>query len=204
MRVLIADDHDLVLDMMSMLLEKEANVDVSTAGDLSGALETLAQDEKFDLVILDFNMPGMSGLNGLKKAMQAGGDTPVALMSGVATRSVAQEALDAGAAGFLPKTLSARSLMNAARFMASGEKYAPVEFLTLDEDADGGIGTQKLSPREHQVLAGVCRGLSNKEIAHELEIQEVTIKLHVKTLCGKLGARNRTQAAMIARDTGLV
>ncbi|MEL7173076.1 MAG: LuxR C-terminal-related transcriptional regulator, partial [Pseudomonadota bacterium] len=60
-----------------------------------------------------------------------------------------------------------------------------------------------MSERERQVLSGLCRGLSNKEIARELDLQEVTIKLHVKTLCRKLDARNRTQAAMIAKDAGL-
>ncbi|MEP3296845.1 MAG: response regulator transcription factor [Lentilitoribacter sp.] len=203
MRVLIADDHALVLDMMSMLLSSEAEIEVSTAQNLEGVVEKVQSGERFDLILLDFNMPGMSGLSGMRKTIELAAGTPVALMSGVATRAVAQEALDEGAAGFIPKTLSARSLINATRFMASGEKFAPVEFLTSDDEGAGASADQKLSQREMQVLGGLCRGLSNKEIGLELSIQEVTIKLHVKTLCGKLGARNRTQAAMIARDTGL-
>ncbi|MCT8159744.1 response regulator transcription factor [Pseudoruegeria sp. SHC-113] len=205
MKVLVADDHDLVLDMMRMLLTSEPDVEVETAGDLDGAIAVMEADAGFDLVLLDFNMPGMDGLDGLARALAAGGGSPVALMSGVASRAVAQAALDAGAAGFLPKTMTAKSLMNAARFMASGEKYAPVDFMT-SEPVDGeGLPTvaQELTPREMEVLGGVCRGLSNKEIALELDLQEVTIKLHMKTLCRKLDARNRTHAAMIARTAGL-
>jgi DNA-binding NarL/FixJ family response regulator len=117
---------------------------------------------------------------------------------------VAEEALAAGAAGFLPKTLPATSLVNAIRFMASGERYVPIGFMTAPEPAAAHPLAAKLSERERQVLAGLVRGLSNKEIARELELQEPTIKLHVKTLCRKLEARNRTQAAMIARDAGFV
>ncbi|WP_176244063.1 response regulator transcription factor [Pseudoruegeria aquimaris] len=205
MKILVADDHDLVLDMMRMLLTSEPGVEVATAGDLDGALTVLDAEGEFDLVLLDFNMPGMDGLDGLARALAAGRGTPVALMSGVASRAVAQAALDAGAAGFLPKTMTAKSLMNAARFMASGEKYAPVDFMTAEP---GGVEdlpemARSLTEREMEVLGGGCRGLSNKEIALELELQEVTVKLHMKTLCRKLDARNRTHAAMIARTAGL-
>ncbi len=126
---------------------------------------------------------------------------PVAILSGTATRDVAEKALQAGAGGFIPKTLGARSLLSAARFMAAGEVYAPVEFLTAEGATAPGI---VLSGREAQVLAGICAGLSNKEIARDHALQEVTVKLYVKTLSRKLGARNRTHAAMLARDLGLI
>ena len=125
-------------------------------------------------------------------------------MSGTADRSVAQEALDAGAAGFLPKTMAAKSLVNAVRFMGLGEKYAPLDFMTAAEEAAPARPlAETLSERERQVLEGLCHGHSNKEIARDLGLQEVTVKLHVKTLCRKLEARNRTHAAMIAKDAGL-
>ncbi|WP_144023237.1 LuxR C-terminal-related transcriptional regulator, partial [Brevirhabdus pacifica] len=148
--------------------------------------------------LLDYCMPGMNGMNGLREAIEVNVGQPVALMSGTANRSVAQEALDAGAVGFLPKTIGARSLAHAIRFMAAGEVFVPVGFMTAEEEGETTRGD--LSAREHQVLGGLCRGLSNKEIGRETELREVTVKLYVKTLCRKLGARNRTHAAMLARD----
>jgi DNA-binding NarL/FixJ family response regulator len=127
----------------------------------------------------------------------------VALISGTANKSIAEEALAMGAAGFVPKTMAAGSLVNAIRFMATGEQYAPVKWMTEATEEDAHPLAEKLSERELQVLGGLCRGESNKEIARDLDLQEVTIKLHVKTLCRKLAAKNRTQAAMIAKEAGL-
>ncbi len=204
MRILIADDHDLLRETLSMFLASEGSIDTALASTLDAALDLIDSEEKFDLIMLDYNMPGMAGLNGLKRAMEASGGTPVALMSGIASRSVAEEALAFGAAGFVPKTLAAKTLVNAVRFMAMGEKYAPIDFMTADDPtvAPNPLA-QKLSRRELQVLEGLSKGKSNKEIARDLDLQEPTIKLHVKTLYRKIGAANRTQAALIAKEEGL-
>ena len=204
MRILIADDHDLLRETLSMFLASEGSIDTALASTLDAALDLIQSDEKFDLIMLDYNMPGMAGLNGLKRAMEASGGSPVALMSGIASRSVAEEALSFGAAGFVPKTLAAKTLVNAVRFMAMGEKYAPIDFMTADDPtvAPNPLA-QKLSRRELQVLEGLSKGKSNKEIARDLDLQEPTIKLHVKTLYRKIGAANRTQAALIAKEEGL-
>jgi len=204
MRILIADDHDLLRETLSMFLASEGSIDTALASTLDVALDLIQSEEKFDLIMLDYNMPGMAGLNGLKRAMEASGGSPVALMSGIASRSVAEEALSFGAAGFVPKTLAAKTLVNAVRFMAMGEKYAPIDFMTADDPtvAPNPLA-QKLSRRELQVLEGLSKGKSNKEIARDLDLQEPTIKLHVKTLYRKIGAANRTQAALIAKEEGL-
>ena len=204
MRILIADDHDLLRETLSMFLASEGSIDTALASTLDAALDLIQSEEKFDLIMLDYNMPGMAGLNGLKRAMEASDDSPVALMSGIASRSVAEEALSFGAAGFVPKTLAAKTLVNAVRFMAMGEKYAPIDFMTADAPtvAPNPLA-QKLSRRELQVLEGLSKGKSNKEIARDLDLQEPTIKLHVKTLYRKIGAANRTQAALIAKEEGL-
>ena len=203
MKILIADDHDLVREALGSLIEKEPDLEVDHAEDYGGAAARISSEGPFDLVLLDWTMPGMKGLDGLADAIKLNDGRPVALMSGTATRNVAEEALAAGAAGFLPKTMASRSLVSAIRFMAMGEQFAPVQFMTAVEETPQSGVAAKLTERERQVIDGLCRGLSNKEIARELELQEVTVKLHVKTACRKLGARNRTQAAMIARDEGL-
>ena len=100
--------------------------------------------------------------------------------------------------------MAARSLINAVRFMAAGETFVPVAFMTQEEPGvESNPLAKGLSGRELEVLGGLCRGLANKEIARELDLQEVTIKLHVKTLCRKLDAKNRTHAAMIAKEAGI-
>ena len=204
MKILIADDHDLLRDTLVMFLQGEGNIETVTASDFDAAMACIDTKGPFDLIMLDYNMPGMSGLNGLKKALEYNGGQRVALMSGIATKNVAEEALAIGAAGFVPKTLSAKSLVNAVRFMAMGEQYAPIDFMTQEEeDSAPNPLAEKLSRRELQVLEGLSRGKSNKEIARDLDLQEPTIKLHVKTLYRKIGAGNRTQAALIAKEEGL-
>ena len=203
MRVLVADDHDLVRDTVAAFLQKDDEVQTETANTLDEALEIVERLGRFDLILLDYNMPGMNGLEGLERARAANGEDTVAILSGTAPRKVAQEALEAGAIGFLPKTMGAKSLSNAVRFMASGETYVPMSMTQEEDSAEQNPIAKDLSEREIQVLGGLCRGLANKEIAREIDLQEVTIKLHVKTLCRKLNAKNRTHAAMIAKEAGL-
>lgn len=203
MRVLIADDHDLLRDTLVLFLEAQGDIETRTAADLPGACKLIADEERFDLVLLDLNMPGMNGLEGLKHALALDGGQRVALLSGEATRDIAEQALEAGAAGFVPKTLPAKSMINAVKFMAMGEQYAPIDFMTAVDETPKHPLTEKLSPRELQVLKGLTEGKSNKEIARDLDITEPTVKLHMKTLYRKVGAANRTQAALIAREAGL-
>ncbi|MBV0911137.1 response regulator [Anianabacter salinae] len=201
MRILIADDHELLRDTLLLYLRGAGYV-VVDVGSLDDAILRL-EDEHFDIVLLDFNMPGMAGLDGLGRALALGKDARIALISGVARRETAEQALAMGAAGFLPKTLSAKSFVNAVQFMALGEQFAPIDFMTAPDDIIDHPFADKLSRREMQVLKGLTEGKSNKEIARDLDIQEPTVKLHVKTLYKKVGAANRTQAAMIARDAGV-
>lgn len=203
MRILIADDHQLLRDTLDLWFQKE-RFDVECANDLAEAHKIIGSSDPFDLILLDYGMPGMNGLAGLDATLNASRGARVALMSGIAPKGVAEEAIEKGAAGFLPKTLPAKTLVNAVKFMAMGEIYAPVDFMTNAEDEKSSHPmAEKLTPRELQVLEKLCLGKSNKEVARELEIQEPTVKLHMKTLFRKIGASNRTQAAMIARDAGL-
>jgi two-component system nitrate/nitrite response regulator NarL len=202
MHVLLADDHELVRDAIRAFLETESDIKVSVAKDLDSAETMMNREGPYDLVLLDYTMPGMNGLDGLARAKELNFGKPVAILSGTATRAIAETALAAGAAGFLPKTIAAKSLIHAVRFMAAGEKYVPVKFMTERDEEKPNPLASKLTPRELEVLNGLVDGRSNKEIAKSLDLQEVTIKLHVKTLCRKLAARNRTHAAMIAKDMG--
>jgi DNA-binding NarL/FixJ family response regulator len=99
--------------------------------------------------------------------------------------------------------MAPKTLIAALRFMAAGEVYAPMTMLTERESPVATLSGAQLTERETDVLRLLCRGLANKEIARELDLQEVTVKLHVKTLYRKIDARNRTHAAMIAKEAGL-
>jgi len=200
LKVLVADDHDLVRETIAAFLLAEGITSVATAATLPEALAAMAADQ-FDLALLDLEMPSMNGLAGLVQALSEKGDTHIALMSGSISRELAEAALGVGAVGFVPKKMPSRTMVAAVRLMARGETFAPIGL--LQSDVAPGAPLALLTRREVSVLRGVCEGKSNKEIARDLDLQEVTVKLHVKTLSRKLNARNRTHAAMIARNGGL-
>ncbi|MGR3614716.1 MAG: response regulator transcription factor [Paracoccaceae bacterium] len=201
--ILIADDHDLVRDTIAAYLETVEDFKVMTAPTLQAVLEQMAGIDSIDLLILDYHMPGMNGLEGLNRALKSYPATKVALMSGVANRDVANRGMEQGAHGFIPKSLSPSSLINAIRFVLSGERYLPFDFGASQAAPAPADSKTNLSEREMQTLEQLCIGLSNKEIARNLGIQEVTVKLHVKNLLAKLGVSNRTQAALLAKERHL-
>lgn len=203
MRILLADDHDLVRDTIAAYLVASGEMEVTQCKSFDEVRDHLNSAGPYDVVLLDYHMPGMDGLKTMAEAQELNQSKPVALISGVADKSIAEQAMEQGGAGFLPKSMPAASLVNAIKFMAMGEKYAPIDFMTNEAATNDNPLAQRLSPRELEVLDGLCRGLANKEIARELDLQEVTIKLHVKTLCTKLEARNRTHAAVLAKEAGL-
>lgn len=199
-RILVADDHDLVRETLAAYLEAEGVAELRTCSDVAESLAAIEGTGPFDLVLLDYNMPGMQGLQGMSRILAANSGRPVALISGSISTELAEQALEAGAAGFVPKTLGSKSLVAAVRCMMGGDIFAPLSLIAKPAQDDEGL----LTPREMDVLRGICAGKSNKEIAREIDLQEVTVKLHAKTMSRKLGARNRTHAAMIARDRKLI
>ena len=201
--VLIADDHGMILDILSLYLSAQTDISVKTAPDVEAAAELLKSDGSFDVVLLDYNMPGMHGLKGLDRIMRSNASKPVAILTGNPTRRMMDEALEAGAAGILPKTMPAKSLANAIRFIHAGETYMPLSLMRDEMNSPSSNGGP-LSSREMTVLAFLGEGKQNKEIANELALSEATIKMHVKSICKKLDANNRTHAVINARDMGLL
>jgi DNA-binding NarL/FixJ family response regulator len=222
MKLLLADDHTLFRDALLLYIERAApDNEVTIACDLNEAMDIMAEETGFDLVLLDLRMPGMNGLEGMARMQQQYPGTRIAIISGTADRGQVQAALDMGAAAYFPKTLSGKEMIAAIRKVIAGEKFVPTEgsgdlmpsnYCGAPEPASAAIpagavrpdgAPVRFTPRERDVLVHLVHGASNKEIARALDLQVVTVKLHVRGICRKLDAKNRTQAALISRQMGL-
>jgi two-component system nitrate/nitrite response regulator NarL len=151
-------------------------------------------------------MPGMNGLAGLK-SVQALTAVPIVILSGETNPDTIRNALQAGAAGFLPKTMRGTAMLNALRLILAGERYIPDIMVAgqpapAEESTGGGPSPRALTPREREVMGLLVRGLSNKEIGHRLGIEVVTVALHLRSIYRKLGVTSRTQAVRMAMEQG--
>lgn len=221
MKLLIADDHTLFRDALVQYIERfDPEAEVVLAQDYYNVKDRLDQGAHFDLVVLDVRMPGMRGVETVKSFKDTYADQKVALMSGVAERDEIQSFLDAGADGFFPKTMTGKDLLSAIQSLYSGQTYIPLEkgsdkimpsyysdLPKANSEADQkeieALRKLRFSTREKEVLSYLVEGVSNKEIARALDIQVVTVKLHMRGICKKLNAQNRTQAALKARALGI-
>ena len=152
----------------------------------------------------------MNGLAGLEAMRQRYPNIPVVVLSGEVNRDVVFGALGAGAAGFIPKVMGGKAMLNALQLILSGERYVPDLVLASGQpwEEDGGARStsdnplSKLSRRERDVLSLLTKGQSNKEIAKELQIEAVTVALHLSSIYRKLAVANRTQAVKVAMQHG--
>lgn len=217
MKLLIADDHTLFRDTLVQYIERASpGSRVVLAKDFDEVRKILAVESDFDLILLDFRMPGMRGFDGLKYIRENFPQKPVAIMSGVAEQANVKQALELGAKGYFPKTLSGKALIEAIQSIVKGEmfvpydadnkSYMPAYYDDPPEPAAGQADFDKLglTPRETQIMGFLTSGATNKDIAQALGLQVVTVKLHVRSICRKLGVKNRTQAALKLRDFGPV
>jgi two-component system nitrate/nitrite response regulator NarL len=218
MQILVADDHKLVRDGLKPFLhELDPTAEILDAATLDEALAALAGADRLGLVLLDLMMPGMDGLKGIEVVKSKCPDIPVVVVSGFSSRDHVVAAVQAGAAGFIPKTVSGTAMVNALRLVLSGEKYLPSSTF-FDAVGGGSMASSasltkpagvpppfdKLSKREAEILLLLVEGRTNKEIAIALDLQEITIKVHLRNVYRKIGAANRAQAVRIAMSSGWV
>ena len=205
MRVLVADDHPLYREAVArqiMRLLPEATVE--EAASMEAAMAA-AQSAPPSLFVFDYYMPGMSA-QAIARLSESFVDVPILVLSGGASPQEVQAVLQAGARGFLPKTATPEQFNHTIHMLLAGGTSVPAEMLLpASGPAEGSAAwLSALTPRESDVLRAVARGLSNKEIARELDLAEVTIKLHLSAIFRKMGVRSRTEAAMQASKAGFL
>jgi two-component system nitrate/nitrite response regulator NarP len=201
--VLVADDHHLIRDALVGSLRADGKFSVTAAGSYETVKAEILRLSKIDVILLDIVMPGMEGLKSVEEfiALNAGG--AVVVLSGNAAPSFTSQALDLGARGFIPKTLPLRSLSAAVELISLGQIFVPFDATSTDED---GVNDKiaKLTARELAIINYVSDGLTNKEIAWKIGIVEVTVKMHMRSICIKLEAKNRAHAVILASKLGLL
>ena len=211
-RILLADDQELVRTGFRMILKAEKGIEViGEAGDGAEAVERAVQLRP-DVVLMDIRMPVLDGLEATRRLASAAPDTRVLILTTFDLNEYVYEALRAGASGFLVKDAPAAQLVTAIRVVADGDALlAPsVTRRLITEFARRPAPTAKpeemkdLTPRELEVLRLVARGLSNTEIAKELFVSDATVKTHVARILMKLSLRDRVQAVVAAYESGLV
>jgi DNA-binding NarL/FixJ family response regulator len=212
LRVIVADDQELLRTGYRMILDAQADVEVvAEAGDGAAAVAA-AERYRPDVVLMDVRMPGLDGIEATRRIVSAQPQVRVLILTTFDLDEYVMAGLRAGASGFLLKDVRKDDLLSAIRSVAAGDAViAPSATRRLVEVLVNGTppvtsdpDLESLTPREREVLLLLAHGLSNAEIAERLVLSETTVKTHVARVLGKLGLRDRVQAVVRAYEAGLV
>jgi DNA-binding NarL/FixJ family response regulator len=213
-RVVVADDQQIVRAGFAALLDTREDIEVvGTAADGEEAVR-VCREQRPDVVLMDIRMPATDGIEATRQLSEDGAEAPrVIVLTTFDLDEYVYDALGAGASGFLLKDVTAETLFDAVRVVAKGEALLDPavtrrlvgEFArlrpTLPPRPDA---LEELTPRELEVLRLVAEGMSNGEIAERLVVSDETVKTHVSRVLQKLHLRDRTQAVVVAYESGLV
>jgi DNA-binding NarL/FixJ family response regulator len=200
--VIIADDHPLFRTALREALRPVLPAARVVEADSFPALQQAFGDGPPDLVLLDLNMPGVRGFSSLLFLRSEYPKVPVVVVSGYEEPALIQRVLSFGAVGFIPKTASLETMGEAIRAALEGRIWTPPDLPRAREegvDAELAAKVASLSPQQLRVLLMLADGRLNKQIAHELDITEATVKAHMTVILRKLGLVRRTQAAVLAQ-----
>lgn len=212
MKLLIVDDHPVLREGLAALLAHAApDTIVLQAGSAREALGLVEAHADIDVVVLDLVMPGMGGLSALAEFGKVRPDLPVIVLSSSEDPQDVRKALAQGALGYVPKSASQLALLSAIRLVLNGDLYVPPLILgdmvnirqVRLQRRDGSAGSA-LTERQLEVLRRLSEGQPNKIIALDLDLSEKTVKAHITAIFKALNVVNRTQAASVGRDTGLI
>ena len=209
MKVLIADDHPIVRSSMKHVLTGlDEDVEVVETDSFADAANAIAENSGLDLVLLDLLMPDMSPVEGLRKVVGGADEVPVVVVSAIENRRDALQAIDAGAMGFIPKTVSHEEFLRMLRLVLDGGLCLPRSLSDTASAAPSHITTPLhlvnddrvagLTKRQRQVLEHLSEGKSNIEIARDLGVSDKTVRFYISAILKSLKVKNRTQAALVA------
>jgi DNA-binding NarL/FixJ family response regulator len=203
-RLLIVDDHPVVRDGLVAVLGDTQEFQVAgTAGSAEDALSSVNAVHP-DVVLLDLELPGMSGIEAIPRLIAAAAHPRVIVLTAYDTEERVLGALKAGASGYLLKGATAAEIAQAIRAVAGGGSYLTPRVAARVVAQVNAPRRRGLSEREREVLRWVAQGQSNKQIARHLSITERTVKFHMTSIFNKLGAENRAQAIAIAAERGIL
>jgi DNA-binding NarL/FixJ family response regulator len=211
MNILLADDHPLFTDAIERQLSAAyPDTVVHSVENFTAALALLGRLKNIDLAVLDWDMPGMRGPSSIENLLTSYPGLKIVILSGRIDDGTVHEVLALGVKGFIPKSSPGSAIVSALSVILNGGTYIPVETALARRHkavpaapaADG--SAKALTDREIEILKLLAGGHSNKEIARQLSVQEITIKMHASRIFSKLHVRNRVQAVSHALKAGLL
>ena len=203
MKILIADDHVLVLEGIALFLrDYRPDAQILRAHNFQETIVAIQAHRDLELMLLDLVMPGMQGALSIAQIRRTAPATPLVVLSGFIDPYKVRAAMQAGAQGFMPKTLSRREMQDALDHVLAGETFFPADVVfelagQCPEQAvlaDRPLG-EALTPRQQEILNLIAEGMTNKEISRKLTLSAATVRTHLSEIFRKLGVKNRTEAA---------
>ncbi len=202
-QLLIVDDHPVVRAGLSSMLQ--AHPSLSVVGSAASAEEAIRMVDRFlpDVMLVDLRMPGMNGLDLIKalKGRPSASQTRVIVLTSYETDEDVYRAVEAGVHGYLIKDASEQEMVDAIRSVHFGRRYFPPHIAARLAER---LNRTSLTPREHQILAMLAKGLTNKEVGRVLGISENTARNHVNSIIEKLEVSDRTEAVATAIQQGIL
>ncbi len=205
LKILVVDDHALVREGLRHVLKGlDEQVEILEAGQCERAFELAALHPDLDLVLLDYQLPGMNGLEALALFGQNHPELPVVMISGSVDRRMVRQVMALGAVGFIAKASLSSELLTILNSVLAGQIYVPAEFLEADTALGelNASGAPRLTSRQHEVLNLLLDGRSNKEISVALDLSDETVKNHVSAVLHAFGVQTRVQAVLAAAEHG--
>ena len=202
MKILVVDDHALVREGLQQVLQGlQEQVEVLQAANCGQAFDIALNNPDLDLILLDFHLPDMTGLEALRVLGLRHPELPVLILSASSDVMMMRQVLNAGACGFVTKSSLSDELLFAVNKVLEGEVYLPME-LRQDEGSESSLDVSRLTQRQELVLRELLDGRSNREISNTLNISEETVKSHVAAILRHFDVQNRTQAVVAAARFG--
>lgn len=205
--VLIVEDHPLFCDALTMTLKEALHLSkIKAATCMADALDLLADGPAPDIIILDLNLPDVSGMDGLLRLKSTLPGTPVVVVSSLSDSKIITSVIRSGAAGFVSKDSPREVIAEAFEAVWNGDVFTPAGYTAPSDTTEELNETQRfitrlaeLTPQQGRILQYICEGKLNKQIAFDLSIAEATVKAHVTAILRKLGVQSRTQAVLVAQ-----